>query len=57
MPTEIPLSVWPVAQRTARAQTRRGATCDISGTHPAKMLPAIAARAVATYTQPGDTRA
>jgi hypothetical protein len=54
MPTELPLSVWPVAQRTARAQRSRR-YLDISGTHPAKMLPAIAARAVATYTQPGDT--
>jgi len=53
MPIELPLSVWPVAQRTARAQRSRR-YLEISGTHPAKMLPAIAARAVATYTQPGD---
>ncbi|MGH9081771.1 MAG: TRM11 family SAM-dependent methyltransferase [Acidimicrobiales bacterium] len=53
MPTELPLSVWPVAQRTARSQ-RAKRYLEISGTHPAKMLPAIAARAVATYTQPGD---
>jgi SAM-dependent methyltransferase len=54
MATDLPLSVWPTAQRTARAQRARR-YLDISGTHPAKMLPAIAARAVATYTQPGDT--
>lgn len=54
MATELPLSVWPTAQRTARTQRARR-YLDISGVHPAKMLPAIAARAVATYTQPGDT--
>jgi modification methylase len=53
MTIELPLSVWPTAQRTARAQ-RAGRYLDVSGVHPAKMLPAIAARAVATYTQPGD---
>ena len=53
MPTDLPLSVWPTAQRTARAQ-RTGRYLDVSGVHPAKMLPAIAARAIATYTQPGD---
>jgi modification methylase len=53
MPIELPLSVWPTAQRTARAQ-RAGRYLEVSGVHPAKMLPAIAARAIATYTQPGD---
>jgi modification methylase len=53
MVTELPLSVWPTAQRTGRAQRSRR-YLDISGVHPAKMLPAIAARAIATYTQPGD---
>jgi len=53
MPTDLPLSVWPAAQRTARAQRARR-YLELSGTHPAKMLPAIAARAVVTYTQPGD---
>src|SRR5580704_2274564 len=53
MSTELPLSVWPVAQRSAPAQ-RRGRYLPLSGHHPAKMLPAIAARAVATYTGPGD---
>ena len=53
MPTDLPLSVWPTAQRIARAQ-RAGRYVEISGHHPAKMLPAIAARAIATYTEPGD---
>jgi modification methylase len=51
--TELPLSVWPVAQRNAPSQ-RAGRYLTVSGQHPAKMLPAIAARAVATYTRPGD---
>ena len=53
MPTELPLSVWPTAQQPARAQ-RAGRYVELSGTHPARMLPAIAARAIATYTAPGD---
>ena len=53
MPADLPLSVWPTAQQTARTQ-RAGRYIEISGHHPAKMLPAIAARAIATYTQPGD---
>jgi modification methylase len=54
MPTDLPLSVWATAQQTARTQ-RAGRYVEISGAHPAKMLPAIAARAIATYTQPGDS--
>jgi hypothetical protein len=53
VPAELPLSVWPTAQQPARAQ-RAGRYVELSGTHPARMLPAIAARAVATYTAPGD---
>jgi modification methylase len=53
MPTDFPLSVWPTAQRNARGQ-RRGRYVEVSGHHPAKMLPAIAARAISTYTEPGD---
>ena len=53
MAAEPSLSVWTSAQRTAQSQ-RRGRYLEVSGTHPAKMLPSIAARAVATYTQPGD---
>ena len=53
MPTDLPLSVWPTAQRTPRAQ-RTARYIELSGTHPARMLPAIAQRVIATYTQPGD---
>ncbi|MGH7904852.1 MAG: TRM11 family SAM-dependent methyltransferase [Candidatus Dormibacteraceae bacterium] len=53
MPTDLPLSVWPTAQRNARSQ-RAGRYVEVSGHHPAKMLPAIAARAIATYSAPGD---
>jgi modification methylase len=53
MATDLPLSVWTTAQRMARSQ-RTGRYLDVSGIHPAKMLPAIAARAIATYTEPGD---
>jgi hypothetical protein len=53
MPTDLPLSVWPTAQCNTRTQ-RKGRYVEISGHHPAKMLPAIAARAISTYTEPGD---
>ena len=53
MPGDFPLSVWPTAQRNARTQ-RAGRYVEISGTHPAKMLPAIAQRTIATYSAPGD---
>jgi modification methylase len=51
--TELPLSVWPTAQQPAAAQ-RAGRYLPASTAHPAKMLPAIAARAIAAYSQPGD---
>jgi modification methylase len=47
------LSVWATAQRTGPVQ-RRGRYVPESVKHPARMLPAIAAHAVAAYTQPGD---
>jgi SAM-dependent methyltransferase len=53
MPIDLPLSAWATAEQPARTQ-RKGRYVEISGHHPAKMLPAIAARAVATYTRPGD---
>ncbi|MGH9078599.1 MAG: TRM11 family SAM-dependent methyltransferase [Acidimicrobiales bacterium] len=53
MTTELPLSVWPVAQRTAQGQ-RSGRYLGLSITHPAKMLPEIARRAITTYTEQGD---
>jgi modification methylase len=47
------LSVWTTAQAAGPAQ-RRGRYLPESVAHPARMLPAIAAHAVATYTRPGD---
>lgn len=49
----LPLSVWPVAQVTAQRQ-RAGRYLPQSGTHPARMLPALAQRAIETYSQIGD---
>ena len=46
-------SVWLVAQRPSREQ-RRGRYLPESSCHPGKMAPALAAQAIATYTQPGD---
>lgn len=53
MAEDLPLSVWPTAQRTARAQ-RSGRYLSLSTAHPAKMLPAIAAKAISAYSAPGD---
>ncbi len=50
---DLRLSVWPTAQRDARTQ-RRGRYLPESMAHPAKMLPAIAATAIARFTEPGD---
>ena len=50
---ELPNSVWPTAQQLARHQ-RAGRYLDVSFAHPAKMLPATAATAIAAYTNPGD---
>ncbi|GAA1082812.1 TRM11 family SAM-dependent methyltransferase [Kitasatospora arboriphila] len=50
---QLPTSVWVTAQQDARNQ-RRGRYTPASAAHPAKMLPAIARHAVATYTAPGD---
>ena len=47
-------SVWLTCQQPAPLQ-RKGRYVPASRTHPAKMLPAIAAHAIATYTTPGDT--
>ncbi|MGH9091552.1 MAG: TRM11 family SAM-dependent methyltransferase [Acidimicrobiales bacterium] len=53
MTTDPALSVWPTAQQCARAQ-RAGRYLSISGTHPARMLPAIAWTAITAYSEPGD---
>ncbi|MHB1800190.1 MAG: DNA methyltransferase [Actinomycetes bacterium] len=52
-PQPVPLSVWPTAQQTARAQ-RTGRYLPDTVAHPGKMLPAIARTAITAYTQPGD---
>lgn len=48
-----PLSVWTTAQTSPAAQRKSRYTPE-STAHPAKMLPAIAAHAIAHYTHPGD---
>ncbi|WHX17719.1 DNA methyltransferase [Streptomyces malaysiensis subsp. malaysiensis] len=47
-------SVWNTAPTSAPAQ-RADRYVAGSNAHPAKMLPAIAAHAIRTYTQPGET--
>ncbi|MCO1575212.1 site-specific DNA-methyltransferase [Crossiella sp. SN42] len=47
------MSVWPTAQQVAGTQ-RQGRYVPGSVAHPAKMLPAIARHAIATFTSPGD---
>ncbi|MCO5998460.1 site-specific DNA-methyltransferase [Actinoallomurus sp. WRP9H-5] len=49
----MPLSVWACAQQPAITQ-RRGRYLAAATAHPAKMLPALAATAITSYTQPGD---
>ncbi len=53
MAERLPLSVWPTAQRTSRAQ-RTGRYLPDSMAHPARMLPAIARHVITAYTAPGD---
>ncbi len=52
-PPRMPLSVWLAGQQPSRLQ-RAGRYVPASMAHPGKMLPAIAAQAVADYTAPGD---
>ena len=47
------LSVWVTAQQAGPSQ-RRGRYVRESVRHPARMLPAIAAHAITSYTEPGD---
>jgi tRNA G10 N-methylase Trm11 len=47
------VSVWATAQISSAAQ-RKGRYVTESIAHPAKMLPAVAAYAIAHYTQPGE---
>jgi DNA modification methylase len=50
---EIPLAVWPCAQRTSQWQ-RHGRYLSESNRHPGKMLPALARQAISAYSEPGD---
>jgi tRNA G10 N-methylase Trm11 len=51
--TQVGGSVWLTAQDTP-ARQRLGRYVSDSTAHPAKMLPAVVAHAVAHYTRPGD---
>jgi tRNA G10 N-methylase Trm11 len=46
-------TVWATSQQSPAMQ-RRGRYLPESVAHPAKMLPAVAAHAIAAYTRPGD---
>jgi modification methylase len=50
---DLPLAVWPCAQKTSQWQ-RHGRYLPESNRHPGKMLPALAKRAIETYSDPGD---
>ena len=50
---DLPLALWPCAQRTSQWQ-RHGRFLPESNRHPAKMLPEIARRVIAAYSDPGD---
>lgn len=47
-------SVWNTAPTPSRIQRKHGGYIPDSAAHPAKMLPAIAAHAIRTYSSPGD---
>jgi hypothetical protein len=49
----MPLSVWVCAQQPAVTQ-RRGRYLPAATAHPAKMLPALAATAITSFTRPGE---
>ena len=51
---DLPLAVWPCAQRTSQWQ-RYGRYLAESNRHPGKMLPALARRAVETYSDPAGS--
>jgi modification methylase len=50
---DLPLAIWPCAQTTSQWQ-RHGRYHPESNRHPGKMLPALARRAIETYSDPGD---
>jgi SAM-dependent methyltransferase len=49
----VAVSVWTTAQHSPSTQRKNHYVAE-STAHPAKMLPAVAAHAIAHYTQPGD---
>ncbi len=50
---DLPLAIWPCTQTTSQWQ-RHGRYHPESNRHPGKMLPALARRAIETYSDPGD---
>ena len=50
---DLPLALWPCAQKTSQWQ-RHGRYLPASNRHPGKMLPALARRAIESYSDPGD---
>jgi hypothetical protein len=53
MTAEVLLTVWDTGQQPAKLQ-RAGRYLPAAMAHPAKMLPAIAAQAIRSFTEPGD---
>lgn len=51
--SDIPLAIWPCAQKTSQWQ-RHGRYLPESNRHPGKMLPALARHAIDAYSEPGD---
>lgn len=50
---DLPIAVWPCTQKTSQWQ-RHGRYLPASNRHPGKMLPALARRAIESYSNPGD---
>jgi modification methylase len=50
---DLPLAVWPCTQKTSQWQRYKRYLPE-SNRHPGKMLPALARRAIDTYSDPGD---
>jgi modification methylase len=50
---DLPLAIWPCAQRTSQWQRYKRYLPE-SNRHPGKMLPALARRAIESYSEPGD---
>jgi len=53
MTAGVPLSVWDTGQQPSKVQ-RAGRYLPAAMAHPAKMLPAIAAQAIRSFTEPRD---